>query len=135
MTPKQQATCEYLVTYRNPDGSLLLPQFGGCWHSNDKLKLIRDHDGWADWYCSKCGNYISEVKWEDGVPTQPLALNNPNLFTWPNFGILWEAMQAREDWWRFAKTISMWTNHIEDRHINPATFPSTVESYLKGLER
>lgn len=26
MTPEQQATCEYLVTYRNPDGSLLLLQ-------------------------------------------------------------------------------------------------------------
>lgn len=128
MTPKQQATCEYLVTYRNPDGSLLLPQFGGCWHSTDYHSLPVEFTP----KCDKCER-VRKVA------------DNPDLFTWPNFGILWEAMQARDfladnEFWYVMNTQFkqvMMSHHKIDMYqfINPTTFPFTVAAYLRGLER
>lgn len=113
----QTETSRYLIEYRNPDGSLLLPQFGGCWHT-----LQYEHgQNYSQAGCIKC-RHSGEIA----------IFKNPNLFTWANFGLLWEAMQARDDWWKFERSSSQWTNHIRTEHINPLTFPATVRAYLKG---
>lgn len=141
MTEQQQATCEYLVTYRNPDGSLLLPQHGGCWHEEESTKPY--HDGSVVSVC-KCGkqSFAYNGVWTKFKRGDAELFNNPNLFTWPGFGELWEAMQAREDFDRFHNyLVGVWYQDIDGESPfsvwlnNPATFLSTVESYLQGLER
>lgn len=121
MTPEQEATCEYLIAYRNPDGSLLLPQFGGCWHCD-----ITERES----FCAECGEHYSKC-------------DNPNLATPQGFFDLKNAMKRREDYNYFLESIGgfgpgelgfTWPLFPDD-DINPLTFPSTVATYLKGLER
>jgi len=122
MTPEQEATSRYLVEARNTDGSLVFPQFGGCWHN---VIPEESEDGYL---CSICRQWRrSPYSW------------NPDLFTWPSFGILWEGMQAREYWEEFySECVDYYAccggMQLMENLINPATFPFTVAAYLKGLK-
>lgn len=132
MTPEQIAISKYLIEYRNQDGSLLLPQYGGCWHSAEK-----------QYYTDECGD--RDFVYRCSVCRKVVSRSNPNLATPDGFFALWDAMQAREDWDEFDKFL--WEQYViwYSKHdtdikfsawlINPLTFPETVAAYLKGLER
>jgi len=119
-----QEVNQYLVEARNPDGSLVFPQFGGCWHS-----WLDNNREEGTLLCKKCKVLLFETP------------DNPDLFTWPSFGILWEAMQSREDFGPqlisniFIKPQDDAEYRIFSLHVvNPATFPGVVAAYLKGLK-
>lgn len=110
----------FLVEAKNPDGSLFLSQYDGCWHKHAA--------GGTIYFCVKC---------KSNNVTKP----NPDLHTWPGFGDLWETMQKREDWEAFKAHCNgeYWPEFgdgpiplgFHEETINPLTFPGIVAEWRK----
>lgn len=101
----------------------------GCWHEQDDVyKGLNGH-------CKHCGKEFMCL----GVPDAEL---NPDLTTWPGFGIMWEQAQKMEWWVPFLKWI--WVHedqlflgrmNIGVKFINPETFMNLLYEFRIASER
>lgn len=129
---------QFLVEYKDEHG-LLLPQYGGCWHTESNT--VPYHDFKLIPIC-RCGKRGRAYHPNDFVVVEKFA--NPNLATPDGFFVLLNAMKAREDFDYFmcrlfyrgyntpqdAKNDNDGYLHMD--YIDPITFPGIVRAYLEG---
>lgn len=102
-----------------------------CWHEID------GDNGPYNTFCKKCGIRFPVIHVSDWYASKI----NPDLITWEGFGLMWEAMRKREDWFLFAEsvgvvrpaltTVCVW---IADEYINPTLFFNAVAEWLGWQE-
>ena len=117
---ENEKTSKYLVEY-----------FGGCWHELRENPAIMWNPYVPLSKCS-CGDlYCSEV--------------NPDLFTWPGFGWLKDELEKAGKWMELVRRNGkyVWlraggdyegTYCLSVHFIDPITFPTRVEQFLKSLK-